>query len=59
MSDKIEAIRKAAKGLEDALNLYGGNAEVWAQKMEVTHIESTGREFRYSVQITEEKQLPP
>lgn len=53
MNEKDEKIRQAANALAQALTEGGKSYSVYANTIEVTHIESEGREFAYSLEVEE------
>jgi hypothetical protein len=53
MSERDEKIRQAASALAKVLTEGGKNYTVYAHTMDVTNIESEGRQFAYSVEVEE------
>lgn len=56
MSPGDEAIIKAARDFAAALTAGGKDYYVRAESIEVTRIESDGREFAYEVHVTEQSE---
>lgn len=53
MNERDEQIRQAANLLAQALTNGGKNYTVYAHTIDVTCIESEGRQFAYSVEVEE------